>query len=153
MTTTDQPLEGEWKKVLSRKKSTPKKPSRASTPKEQPMSQRRRTPPPPTTTKICSAAEVACTASTQWKGGKDHHRSWKGFSTSREVWPGWVISGTTKDRRKYYIVKANRLPSFEEEINVDLPAYFMHIHKEKDPRHRWLFVKGPTSKSFNKKLY
>ena len=47
MTTTDQPLEGEWKKVLSRKESTPKKPSRASTPNEQPMSQRRRTPQPP----------------------------------------------------------------------------------------------------------
>ena len=64
-----------------------------------------------------------------------------------------VVSGTTKDRRKYYIVKANRLPRFEEEINLDLPAYFMLIHKEKDPRLRWLFVKGPTSNVFNKKLY
>ena len=47
VTTTDQPLEGEWKKVLSRKKSTPKKPTKASTPKEQPVPQRRRTPSPP----------------------------------------------------------------------------------------------------------
>ena len=86
VTTTDQPQEREWK-VLSRKKSTPKKPSCASTPKEQPMPQRRRIPSPPK--KKGSAAEVACTASTQWKGGKDYHRSWKGFSTSREVWPGW----------------------------------------------------------------
>ena len=46
VTTTDQPLEGEWKKVLSRKKSTPKKPTKASTPKEQPVLQRR-TPSPP----------------------------------------------------------------------------------------------------------
>ena len=44
VTTTDQPLEREWK-VLSRKKSTPKKPTRAS--KEQPMPQRRRTPSSP----------------------------------------------------------------------------------------------------------
>ena len=50
-------------------------------------------------------------------------------------------------------MKANRLPRFEEEINVDLPAYFMHIHKEKDPKPRWFFVKGLTSKAFNKKLY
>ena len=64
-----------------------------------------------------------------------------------------MVSGTTKDRRRYYTVKANRLPRFEEEINVGLPAYFMHIHKEKDQKPRWLFVKGPTSKAFNKKLY
>ena len=42
----------------------------------------------PLTTKEGSAAEIECTASTQWKGGKDHHRSWKGISTSREVCPG-----------------------------------------------------------------
>ena len=37
-----------------------------------------------------------------------------------------MVSGTTKDRRRYYIVKANRLPRFEEEINVDLPAFYAY---------------------------
>ena len=39
----------------------------------------------PLTTKEGSAAEVTCTASTQWKGGKNHHQSWKGISTSGVV--------------------------------------------------------------------
>ena len=47
VTTDDRPLEGEWQKVLSRKKSTRKQPTRASTPKkDEPVSQRRRTPSP-----------------------------------------------------------------------------------------------------------
>ena len=44
------------------------------------------------------------------------------------------VSGTTGDKRRYYIVKASRLPRSEEELNVDLPAYFMHIYKEDGPR-------------------
>ena len=83
VTTTDQPLEGEWKKVLSRKKSTPKKSTKASPPKEQPMPQRRRTPSPPK--KVLRLKSSIQQEPMQWKGGKDHHRSWKGISTSREV--------------------------------------------------------------------
>ena len=63
-----------------------------------------------------------------------------------------MVSGTTGDKRKY-VVKANRLPRSEEELNVDLPAYFRDIYKEDDPRPRWLFVKGPTSKAYHKSLY
>ena len=144
VTTTDQPLEGEWKKVLSRKKSTPKKPSRASTPKEQPMPQRRRTPSPPKKVQVYGPSK---------KEGKTTTGVGRAFPLHEKYDLDEVVSGTIKDKRKYYIVKANRLPRLEEEINVDLPAYFMHIHKEKDPRPRWLFVKGPTSKAFHKKLY
>ena len=99
-----------------------------------------------------AASTVTCTrTSAQWAGGEDYHRSWQDISTSWKIWPGW--SGTTADKRRYYIIKANRLPRSEEEINVDLPAYFMHINKEDDPRPRWLFVKEPTSKAYHKKLY
>ena len=150
VTTADQPLEGEWTKVLTRKKSTPKKPSRASTPKEQPMSQRRRTPSPPKKVQRLKSPVL------QVPSGKEEKTTTgagKAFPLHEKYDLDEVVSGTTKVRRKYYIVKANRLPRFEEEINVDLPAYFMHVHKEKDPRPRWLFVKGPTSKAFNKKLY
>ena len=150
VTTIDQPLEGEWKKVLSRKKSTPKKPTKASTPKEQPMPQRRRTPSPPKKV-LWLKSPVPQVPSGQ--EGKTTTGAGRAFPLHEKYDLDEVVSGTTKDRRRYYIVKANSLPRFEEEINVDLPSYFMHIHKEKDPKTKWLFVKRPTSKAFNKKLY
>ena len=44
-----------------------------------------------------------------------------------------VVTGTSTDKKKYYVIKANRLPRSEDEINVDLPAYFIHF-KQDDPR-------------------
>ena len=39
------------------------------------------------------------------------------------------------------IIKAQRIPE-EDEMNIDLPAYFLHRTWKKD----WLLIKGPTSK-------
>ena len=121
VTTADQPLEGEWTKVLTRKKSTPKKPSRASTPKEQPMSQRKRTPSPP---KKVQRLKWPVPQVPSGKEEKTTTGAGKAFPLHEKYDLDEVVSGTTKVRRKYYIVKANKLPRFEEEINVDLPAYF-----------------------------
>ena len=150
MTTDHRLLEGEWQKVLSRKKSTQKKPFRASSPKEVPVLQKRRTPPP--TKKVQRVKSPVL----QVPSGQEEKTTTGGgrvFPLHEKYDLDEVVSSITRDKRKYYIVKANRLPRFEKELNVDLPAYFMHIHKEADPRPRWLFVKGPTSKAYNKKLY
>ena len=40
------------------------------------------------------------------------------------------------------VVKATRQPRDEEEINIDLPAYFVYHSENK----HWIFIKGPTSK-------
>ena len=49
------------------------------------------------------------------------------------------------------IIKAQRIPE-EDEMNIDLPAYFLHRTWKKD----WLLIKGPTSKyhheEFNTKV-
>ena len=125
--------------MLSRKKSTPKKPTRAS--KEQPMPQRRRTPSSPK--KVQRLKSPVPQVPSEKEGKTTTTRAGRAFPLHEKYDLDEVVSGTTKDRRKYYIVKANRLPRFEEEINVDLPAYFMHIHKEKDPRPRWLLDLPP----------
>ena len=150
VTTDDRPLEGEWQKVLSRKKSTHKKPTRASTPKEQPVLQRRKTPSPPKKVQRVKSPVLQVPSGQEKKTTTGAGRA---FPLHEKYDLDEVVSGITRDKRKYYIVKANRLPRFEEELNVDLPAYFMHIHKEEDPRPRWLFVKGPTSKAYNKIPY
>ena len=45
------------------------------------------------------------------------------------------------------IIKAQRIP--EDEMNIDLPAYFLHRTWKKD----WLFIKGPTSKYHHEEFY
>ena len=47
------------------------------------------------------------------------------------------------------IIKAQRLPREEDEMNIDLPAYFLHRPWKQD----WLFIKGPTSKYFHEEFY
>ena len=47
------------------------------------------------------------------------------------------------------IVKASRQPREDEEINIDLPAYFVYQRENK----HWLPVKGPTSKFFDDPWY
>ena len=51
--------------------------------------------------------------------------------------------------RDVAIIKAQRLPREEEEMNIDLPAYFLHRPWKQD----WLFIKGPTSKYFHEEFY
>ena len=46
------------------------------------------------------------------------------------------------------IIKAQRIPE-EDEMNIDLPAYFLHRTWEKD----WLSIKGPTSKYHFEEFY
>ena len=46
------------------------------------------------------------------------------------------------------IIKAQRIPE-EDEMNIDLPAYFLHRTWKKD----WLFIKGPTSKYHHEEFY
>ena len=43
------------------------------------------------------------------------------------------------------IAKAQRLPRDDEEINVDLPVYFVY---HRDNKH-WTLIKGPTSKFYD----
>ena len=50
---------------------------------------------------------------------------------------------------KKVIVKALRQPREDEEINIDLPAYFVFMRENK----HWLLVKGPTSKFFDDLWY
>ena len=47
------------------------------------------------------------------------------------------------------IVKAARQPREDEEINIDLPAYFLYQRENK----HWLLVKGPTSKFYDDPWY
>ena len=47
------------------------------------------------------------------------------------------------------IIKAQRLLREEEEMNIDLPAYFLHRPWKQD----WLFIKGPTSKYYHEEFY
>ena len=47
------------------------------------------------------------------------------------------------------IMKAQRLPREEEEMNIDLSAYFLHRSWKQD----WLFIKGPTSKYYHEEFY
>ena len=51
--------------------------------------------------------------------------------------------------RDVAIIKAQRLPREEEEMNIDLPAYFLHRPWKQD----WLFIKGPTSKYYHEEFY
>ena len=46
-------------------------------------------------------------------------------------------------------VKAQRIPREEDEMNIDLPAYFLHRPWKQD----WLFIKGPTSKYYHEEFY
>ena len=46
------------------------------------------------------------------------------------------------------IIKAQRIPE-EDEMNIDLPAYFFHRPWKKD----WLLIKGPTSKYHHEEFY
>ena len=46
------------------------------------------------------------------------------------------------------IIKAQRIPE-EGEMNIDLPAYFLHRTWKKD----WLLIKGPTSKYHHEEFY
>ena len=46
------------------------------------------------------------------------------------------------------IIKAQRIPE-EDEMNIDLPAYFLHRPWMKD----WLLIKGPTSKYHHEEFY
>ena len=46
------------------------------------------------------------------------------------------------------IIKAQRIPE-EHEMNIDLPAYFLHRPWKKD----WLLIKGPTSKYHHEAFY
>ena len=47
------------------------------------------------------------------------------------------------------IAKAQRLPRDDEEINVDLPVYFVY---HRDNQH-WTLIKGPTSKFYDEVWY
>ena len=47
------------------------------------------------------------------------------------------------------IIKTQRLPREEDEMNIDLPAYFLHRPWKQD----WLFIKGPTSKYYHEEFY
>ena len=47
------------------------------------------------------------------------------------------------------IIKAQRLLREEDEMNIDLSAYFLHRPWKKD----WLRIKGPTSKYYHEEFY
>ena len=47
------------------------------------------------------------------------------------------------------IIKATRIPREDEEINIDLPVFFVY---QKENRH-WLQIKGPTSKFYDDPWY
>ena len=47
------------------------------------------------------------------------------------------------------VIKAQRIPREEDELNVNLPIYFLHRVWKKN----WLFIKGPTSIYYHEELY
>ena len=84
------------------------------------------------------------------RGSTQQDNLYSTFTSRWRMHIPFMRSTTSRTSTPYkVIVKATRQPREDEEINIDLLAYFIYHRENK----HWLLIKGPTSKYYGEPWY